>query len=653
MLRKICLVVVISCLAKSSASLAAGEHRKLISGTYVNDIAGYFIEKEQLGIEAVVAKRAELFHQKEDFLPRALGIKNQAVWAILELDSSQIFQTVVFENPYPMTDKVELFHFDQNFKLLGKYRSGDQVPLNESWIPYRFPVFKLDVVDGKNIFIFRISSLGPLVTALKIWEYDDFIDTVLKDYIIISACLGAVLVIGIYNLFLFISIRDKVYIFYTLYIIFYFLASIAIQGVGVRFDPTRNTSNWLLDKGIFWGTELSVLFAGLFAWSFLNMKKHMPYLEKIVLFSATISALNYCAHTFIGNLEIFKTITHANSAFMSVVLLGSGLLASYRRYKPAYIYTFAWMLLLAGNINMIMALNGVIELNDFSLRGHLYGGTLEGVLLSLALGYRVNLLQKKQQEETRIKQHYFDQMEKVFYPHQLAMMQQGRTLEETMPVGKSEAYVIAFDIANSTKIGLTENHLFFESVMKKCQNLMNQKYKPETLSANAFRIKELGDGFLCSVGFPFKLPEGSQPVESAYQLALGFIRVFNKEVAAYFGEADYFCGVGIAKGDVVGYFPKSPPKEYDLFGDGIVYATRYEKMRKFIQTEGSSGNVLILQEKVYSLLDEGEKEHFIEFNLKKRGVTVRDEPTASRLYYRIVQRESASEQQSKDIQSAS
>ena len=103
--------------------------------------------------------------------------------------------------------------------------------------------------------------------------------------------------------------------------------------------------------------------------------------------------------------------------------------------------------------------------------------------------------------------HAYQQMGKLLYRHQIVGYRSGPTLEETMPVGTSKAAVISFDVQNSAALGHGRSHEFFESINKKSYELMIGHYEVETRSSDAFLIKEMGDGFLCSVGFPF--PYGS------------------------------------------------------------------------------------------------------------------------------------------------
>ena len=107
---------------------------------------------------------------------------------------------------------------------------------------------------------------------------------------------------------------------------------------------------------------------------------------------------------------------------------------------------------------------------------------------------------------------------------------------------------------------------------------MTSYYDKKSLKANAYMIKEMGDGFLCSVGFPFKC--GGEPKQSAYALADNFLDIFQKLAVHYFPTQNVYCSIGIVYGKISGFFPKAGLKRYDLYGEAIIKATGYESYRK-------------------------------------------------------------------------
>jgi class 3 adenylate cyclase len=259
-----------------------------------------------------------------------------------------------------------------------------------------------------------------------------------------------------------------------------------------------------------------------------------------------------------------------------------------------------------------------------------FGFAVESVLFTVALIFEAKLSEASALEQN---DHAFKQLAKVFYPHQITQIRAGRDLEATMPIGEAEACVLCFDIIGSSTIRHEKAKVFFQSVFRHCNEVMNRSYDPEILAANAYRVKEMGDGFICSVGFPFKT-YGDSLAKAAVALAEELHAAFQSEVDAFGYHLPIHCCIGIAMDHVAGYFPETGTKSYDLYGRGIVLATRYEAMRKLISSSETSTSMLILQEKIYASLDAAERDKFVTVDLARGSLTVRDDPDAKFVYYR-------------------
>ncbi|WP_449436966.1 7TM diverse intracellular signaling domain-containing protein [Pedobacter steynii] len=59
---------------------------------------------------------------------------------------------------------------------------------------------------------------------------------------------GALLIMFLYNLFLFFSVRDKSYVFYVFYILFTWLSQISVQGFATKYFWSDNL--WLHEHSV-------------------------------------------------------------------------------------------------------------------------------------------------------------------------------------------------------------------------------------------------------------------------------------------------------------------------------------------------------------------------------------------------------------------
>jgi class 3 adenylate cyclase len=243
-------------------------------------------------------------------------------------------------------------------------------------------------------------------------------------------------------------------------------------------------------------------------------------------------------------------------------------------------------------------------------------------------------------EEESKRKHSYRQLGKVFYPHQLLMMEGGRNLEDTMPTGPGKGCVLCFDIIGSSSVKHINKNQVIKKFFTHCYEVMMENYSTAALSANAYRLKEMGDGFLCSIGYPFKVPDGSNEAAFATRLALRFIAIFDEHIRAMDYPLPIHCAVGIAGGDLEGFYPESGTREYDLYGRAVILATRYESMRKYLFRNGQvDASVLIIQEEIYLSLPTDLRRRFAEFDLVRHNLKVRDDPSARVLYYAMVTKE--------------
>jgi class 3 adenylate cyclase len=278
---------------------------------------------------------------------------------------------------------------------------------------------------------------------------------------------------------------------------------------------------------------------------------------------------------------------------------------------------------------LVLSSMGVIRVESLWGRDvHLIGSTIEVILFSIATSLKLNNKFAQQKKEN---DHVLGQLQKIVYPHQLEKIREGRTLEETMPTGKAEACVLAFDIIASSRIQHDKVKDFIEQAIELCVSTMYDRYDAKRLAADAYRIKVLGDGFLCSIGFPFANPDGGSIDEAAVRLALRMVTTFRQVVKDFNYHEPIYCAIGLAHGSIEAYYPMIGTKEYDLYGPAIVLATRYEQLRKQLFSP-EEAHYIILQERVYESLSPDLRAEFSCIDLRSRQLRVRDDDNAQRVY---------------------
>ena len=207
-------------------------------------------------------------------------------------------------------------------------------------------------------------------------------------------------------------------------------------------------------------------------------------------------------------------------------------------------------------------------------------------------------------ESAKKESHVLSEMRKLVYPHMVNLIESGKELNETMPVGSNKAYALYFNVCGSSKV----SHELFDQTMQtfmgKCVDLMMRGYNTKKLESTAYKARQTEDGFLCTVGFPFSTPKKSRGAEVALELAEKFVEIFDIEIAKLEYPEEIFCSVGICWDQIEGYFPEHGIGQYDLKGKAISRAPRYEAYRKLVFNSDSDypGNIITISNQVHNNL---------------------------------------------------
>ncbi len=487
-------------------------------------------------------------------------------------------------------------------------------------------LFTISLASGTHTMFIRLSNLKGrwLKAKLSVEPVQDYELRQQNPFNSAYLFYGAPLSMVVLAVAMAISVRRRYLVYYVIYI----LSLLCVLAIGAFHLPNLYPALWqsLL--------VVNAVVTVLFMQDFLPLKQVTPKLNKsLFLLAATFSLLSIIEDT--QDRELFTYIPQILIYVLSAVAAG---ICAFQRVPNAGILFAGWTILalsfILNSIGLRLGWNGGYLLSVYS------GFAIETILFTLALVLDTRKKETLAQEQN---EHALKQLAKVFYPHQINSIRQGKSLEDTMPTGDGEAAVLVFDVVGSSKIQHERVKQFFEGIFRRCNSLMNQHYNGDELIANAYRIKEMGDGFICSVGFPFQ-HIGDSKAEAALALALNFHQAFLEEVALFNYHEPLACCIGIAMDHVSGYFPATGTKSYDLFGKGIILATRYESMRKsFDKVKALNGqtdeSMIIVQEKVYASLPADERAKFIGVDLAAEKLVVRDDPQARKIFVRLLKGE--------------
>jgi hypothetical protein len=206
--------------------------------------------------------------------------------------------------------------------------------------------------------------------------------------------IGVILAMVGYNTFVYISVREKVYLIYVIQSLLTGILQVILIGESMQFFWPNEV--WIQNYAIVFFTAISSLSGLVFMVYFLKTSQYTPILHKVSLGFITL-------YSFLGVLSLLEPsfvheILLGLQPIIALFILLVAVLVIIRGYRPARYYLFAWSAFLIGILVFVLAEVGVVERSMFTILAIPFGAALEVVLLSLALANRINILKKEQED---------------------------------------------------------------------------------------------------------------------------------------------------------------------------------------------------------------------------------------------------------------
>lgn len=322
-----------------------------------------------------------------------LGFSQSAYWLRIPMQRKpDVPSQSILEVPYAQLDELTFFAPGRAPVI-----TGTNYPLSSRPIFYQYFAFPIELPVEETYFYLRVVSQYAITVPLKIFQPDEFGQQVLKTLLIQFGYFGSLLLLSIYNLFLFIALRDKRFLFYSLYAMFFGMAMFAGNGYGRLLLWPNDTS---LDQ-VAQNTLLSLaaVFAVEFTRSFLRTSKNSRYLD--VALKATELMLVVLVVIYVAASQFNMQVRIANHALLicalSICILVSlaGIQAMYKGDKAARFYLLATSVLWLGASVASARQFGWLPSNTVTLYALQISSALEILLLSLALADMVSTERKE------------------------------------------------------------------------------------------------------------------------------------------------------------------------------------------------------------------------------------------------------------------
>jgi signal transduction histidine kinase len=333
------------------------------------------------------------FHAADAPVPN-LGISSSAFWVRIDIENDTKEGHVLLDLEHAEIEKVDLYLLkDGKATLLGA--TGQARPISTRDIAQPEFVFSLPISGGEtSTVLLRLSSSKQLQVPLKIYTALGFAHAISVKDLRIGIYIGIMLALALYNLFVFISIKDRTYIVYVIYIFLICSAQISFWGIFQYYIYSNNP--WLSTKSSIIFTFSSAIAAGEFMKRFIDTSNNAKFLH---------SGIKYFYMLF-GIVLLFYLFMFPSIGYQ-LAQLAAGLFASYmfitilkvwrRGSRQAVYFLISWSVLLLGILVFTLKDMGILPYNDMTVFIMPVGSAIEGILLSFGLADRINVLRREKE----------------------------------------------------------------------------------------------------------------------------------------------------------------------------------------------------------------------------------------------------------------
>ncbi len=311
---------------------------------------------------------------------------NQAIekWMVLQGD--------------PHVGKFELYLSDSSKAIL-LCSGGSQLPFYTRKYSTHWIASEVDFEYGKELtFLARYESNIPYVIMIRFHAYTFFTDYSLNEYWLLGIFYGILLLLIVYNLVIYISIKDKIYIYYVLYVFSAMIYTTAGDSKWFQyFWPDAPELNY-------WVYYLRHLFLAItfviYSKQFIRLNNH--YYKKWI----NIGLLIFIGQFFIEFCFFESNLYQYTLSGLFCVIFYFGYKSVKEGYRPAWYFVLGLSFIVLSILVLNLQEHGFIKQHIVSVYAYNIGLLLEAIIFSRALGDRISYIRatKEKLDQELIKQ---------------------------------------------------------------------------------------------------------------------------------------------------------------------------------------------------------------------------------------------------------
>jgi len=328
---------------------------------------------------------------------------NNAYWAKLQIhNSSNTKKRYYLKAENQFTYKID-YYLVKNKQIVQHIEDGVISKNHHRQFNTNHMLFPLSLNANEEVSVyFKIRNYNKININFTLVSKDYLLDYYQSYNLLEGIFFGGMLLMMLYNFFLYFLLHMRAYIYYVGYVFWLSVYFLGIFGFAERYFESYSYIFYLSSGAFF-------IFLTLFVQSILNLKKKLPKIHKylnLFIFSfilMTLLNIYVLEHQLFVYAQILFNIFFALvSSFVLIIIASTYYLAYLKNDAIASFYAVVWSIIAIIGLLLPLQYLNILQLaipSDYIFQFLIL---LESLLFSFILAYKINLLENEKKEQERL-----------------------------------------------------------------------------------------------------------------------------------------------------------------------------------------------------------------------------------------------------------
>lgn len=356
-----------------------------------------------LSIEDIINHKGNISFSPLSEIGENIGFTTDNYWIRFQIQNQTGEQLNYFlETARPIIDSLRLYSIDKE-GIIKVQHNGDAIAFKDKSMPHRKSIFKV-AIPPTEIYTgyLNIKNDGEaLVVPIRLHSNQTLLQETYAEQIFYGLFYGILLLAFVVYLFFYFGLKSRVFLWYTLYILFVGLLQFALDGFFHQYFTPE--AGWLNNRAVLLIASLSLVFFLKYTEHFLEISKVSKHLTKIYN-STTVVLLALITGLLISPNFLAYAYPMANFIGLLVLLsvVGSIILKVVKKQKVDVFFIGGISFLVLGFVVFILNNIGVLPYSFFAENGPKFGTGLEIIFLSISMSNRIKSLREENELNQRV-----------------------------------------------------------------------------------------------------------------------------------------------------------------------------------------------------------------------------------------------------------